>query len=172
MPSNSSSHERNDVQFIPSRLSSGELALIIPNSVNMNYFTGGSFSLNQISTSMESKQSTSFGGPTVKTDKLNTSPPLSPTSSISSSDSALKRTSSEFSSFDSSFQTPPKSLAGFPTSSSCSSSFEHIGSPPTAFTTVQQQHVTSTTEHSAKYEEAAKKWNNTDNLNGSMWRPW
>lgn len=176
--STNTSHEKSDVPFIPSRLSSGELALIIPNSVNLNYFSSGSFSLNPITASIESTQSTSFGGTTMKRKRPDTSPPLSPTSSISSSDSAIKRTSSEFSSFDSSFQTPPKQFISFTTSSSCNSSFEKStlnsgisDSSPTMITTLQQQHVTSTTEQIGKYEEAAaKKMKNSDDDN--MWRPW
>lgn len=187
MSSATSLSEKSDVQFIPSRLSSGELALIIPNSVNMNYFSAtGSFSLNQLSKSME--QSTSFGGasqPLKRKHEMDTSPPLSPTSSISSTDSGLKRTTSDYSSLDNSFQTPqkPVPLLFATSSSSCNSSFEHSSfnssdssiivpmalAPPTATitTTLQQQHVTSTTEPVGKCDNDP-----ANNGNNSMWRPW
>lgn len=186
MSSATSLPEKSDVQFIPSRLSSGELALIIPNSVNMNYFsTTGSFSLNQLSKSME--QSTSFGGasqPLKRKREMDTSPPLSPTSSISSNDSGLKRTTSDYSSLDNSFQTPQKPMPLFATSSSsCNSSFEHSSfnssdssiivpmalapSTSTITTTLQQQHVTSTTEPVGKFDNDP-----ANNGNNSMWRPW
>lgn len=182
MSSTTSLPDKTDVQFIPSRLSSGELALIIPNSVNMNYFsTTGSFSLNQLSKSME--QSTSFGtSQTFKSKPMDTSPPLSPTSSISSNDSGLKRTTSDYSSLENSFQTPQKPIPLFATSSSCNSSFEHssfnssdssiiipMALPPssTITTTLQQQHVTSTTEPVGKFENDP-----ANNENNSMWRPW
>lgn len=198
MSSNTSLPEKNDVQFIPSRLSSGELALIIPNSVNMNYFsTTGSFSLNQLSKSME--QSTSFDvSQPLKRKQMDTSPPLSPTSSISSNDSELKRNTSDYSSLENSFQTPQKPMPLFATSSSCNSSFEHSSfnssdssiivplallppplplpllppPPPPSLptittTTLQQQHVTSTTEPVGKFENDPP-----NNGNNSMWRPW
>lgn len=181
MSSTTALPEKSDVQFIPSRLSSGELALIIPNSVNMNYFsTTGSFSLNQLSKSME--QSTSFGtSQPLKSEQMDTSPPLSPTSSVSSNDSGVKHTS-DYSSLENSFQTPQKPVPLFATSSSCNSSFENssfnssnssiiipMALPPlsTITTTLQQQHVTSTTEPVGKFENDP-----ANNENNSMWRPW
>lgn len=186
MSSSTSLPEKSDVQFIPSRLSSGEIALIIPNSVNMNYFSTGSFSLNQLTKTME--QSTSFCAPQpLQSKQIDTSPPLSPTSSISSNDSGLKRTTSDYSSLENSFQTPQKPVPLFATSSSCNSSFEHssfnssdgslIVQPmmptttatitATTTTTLQQQHVTSTTEPVGKFENDP-----ANNGNNSMWRPW
>lgn len=175
--------EKNDVQFIPSRLSSGELALIIPNSVNLNYFPVASFSLNQLSNSVEAKQSTSFGDSSLKSKSMDTSPPLSPTSSISSSDSTSKRTKLQFPSLDTAFQTPQKPSNFFPISASATSSFRPFGgfysapkehsTPTLTLTSLQQQHVTSTTEQVVgKCEEAPKNWSNPDNGNNSMWRPW
>lgn len=149
------------VQFIPSRLPSGEFALVMPNSGNASeqwkpYYPVDSLSLRQNSLELsDSSPRSAFSNVTKSTKHLDTSP-LSPVSSISSiEDMSMNHSELQTSIGTSSPQrTPQKCLDAFPTPPSGGSitliptthSSQLQNSTITSATTLQQQHVTSTTE--------------------------
>lgn len=155
------------VQFIPSRLASGEfaLALVMPNSGSSTpeqwkpFYPVDSLSLRQ--NSLESNDTmprSAFSNVTKTAKHLDTSP-LSPASSISSiDDSTTNQTDLQTSADTSSPQrTPQKCLSAFPTPPSggsislipTSHSSQHQNSTITSASSLQQPHVTSTTEQSS-----------------------
>lgn len=140
------------VQLIPSRLPTGELALVMPNSSNLPYFptfSAGQNTLDLSSTCSISRVS-AFNKPKTHAKHLSTdsSPPISPASSMSSGDEFLAQ--SEYQSFTT---TPPlqqqNMLSAFPTPPS-GGSFTVVPVKPLSATatisTLQQPQVTSTTE--------------------------
>lgn len=150
------------VQFIPSRLPSGEFALVMPNSGNSSeqwkpFYPVESLPLRQNAIDLnDTLPRSAFSNVTKMTKHLNTSP-LSPASSMSSNDDSLSinqidlQTSAGTSS---PHRTPQKCLSAFPTPPSggsitmipTSHSSQLQNSTITSATTLQQQHVTSTTE--------------------------
>ncbi|XP_031622208.1 protein deadpan-like [Contarinia nasturtii] len=153
------------VQFIPSRLPSGEFALVMPNSGSSTpeqwkpFYSMDSLSLRQNSLELnESLPRSAFSNVKKTAQHLDTSP-LSPVSSISSiDDSSTNQTDLQTSADTSSPQrTPPKCLSAFPTPPSggsitlipASHSGHHLNSTITSAASLQQPHVTSTTEQSS-----------------------
>lgn len=190
------------VQLIPSRLPSGEIALIMPNSTNIPFFPATIPTAQNLDFSSPFSRSSAFSKPSVigghrpsTHTATSSSPPLSPISSISSCGDDSMHTSSDFH-----VKTPPLSQ-------SLSSSFE---TPPSAepykFVSLtghlQQQHVSSTSElqkdplreakkrihtddegfqgpqkkakldYSGKNENLTKEDQNAEEGNSDMWRPW
>lgn len=152
------------VQFIPSRLPSGEFALVMPNSGSTSeqwkpYYAMDSLSLRQNALDLnETLPRSAFSNVTKVAKHLDTSP-LSPASSMSSNDDSSSNQIDLQSSIDASSpqQTPQKCLSVFPTPPSGGSitlipttALNQLqNSTITSATTLQQPHVTSTTEQSA-----------------------
>lgn len=154
------------VQFIPSRLPSGEFALVMPNSVNnaeqwMPYYPVEPLPLrqNDFDSTNESTPRSAFSNVTKTAKRLDTAP-LSPASSVSSiDDSSITNQSDLHTSADTSSpqRTPQKYLSAFPTPPSGGSitliptmhSNQLQNSTITSATSLQQPHVTSTTEQSS-----------------------
>lgn len=131
------------VQLIPSRLPTGELALVMPNSSNLPYFPSSNFSTqNQLDLNITVPRLSAFNSVTKSHSKptSNNSPPLSPTSSVASCDESMNTT-------DYQTTTPPLQ--------SCSNFLDIFPTPPSGgsikltlkpVVNVQQPHVTSTSE--------------------------
>lgn len=152
------------VQFIPSRLPSGEFALVMPNSGSTSeqwkpFYPVESLSLRSNALDLnDTLPRSAFSNVTKAAKPMDTSP-LSPASSMSSIDDSSMNQSDLQTSVDTSSpqRTPQKCLSAFPTppsggsitliSTSFSSQLQN--STITSATTLQQQHVTSTTEQSS-----------------------
>lgn len=183
---NGRSIQMGGVQFIPSRLPTGELALVMPNSGNIPYFPSSTLSLSRnyldsnnenghLSFPRSAFSSVSKSNGSTKHLSGGTSPPLSPisASSMSSCDDSMQTDLQSSMDTTPPFQTPPKLLSAFPTPPSGGSitlipNSAITKTPPiqlpsftttlttkqvqnsviTSPTTVQQPHVTSTTEQS------------------------
>lgn len=152
------------VQLIPSRLPTGELALVMPNSSNLSYFPASAFPINGNAGTRHSldllactslpraSAFNSVGKTNGKHISTDTSPPLSPASSMSSGDDSL--TNAEYqpltttpplqlqANFLNAFPTPPSggSISMIP-----SNSMSRVSSTVSSVT-LQQPQVTSTTE--------------------------
>ena len=135
------------VQLIPSRLPTGELALVMPNSSNLPYFPSSTFqpttttntSLDQLSN--QYPRISAFNSvPKSQPKHLANSPPLSPASSMSSGEDSMPSVD-----YKNLTTTPPlQTLCNvFPTPPSAESI--HLNLAPIVTTTVQQPHITSTT---------------------------
>lgn len=151
------------VQFIPSRLPSGEFALVMPNSGNTSepwkpFYPVESLPLRSNSLDLsDSLPCSAFSNVTKGTKHLDTSP-LSPASSMSSIDDSSMNQSDLQTSVDTSSpqRTPQKCLSAFPTPPSGGSitliptthSSQLQNSTITSAASLQQPHVTSTTEQS------------------------
>lgn len=152
------------VQFIPSRLPSGEFALVMPNSGSTPeqwkpFYPVESLPLRQNAIDLnETLPRSAFSNVTKSTKHLDTSP-LSPASSMSSNDDSSSTNQTDLqtsvdTSGSSPHRTPQKCLSAFPTPPSGGSitliptthSSQLQNSTVTSATTLQQQHVTSTTE--------------------------
>lgn len=146
------------VQLIPSRLPSGELALVMPNSSNLPYFPNGAFPSGQSSMDLNASRPrvSAFNSvsKSVKQMSTDTSPPLSPASSLSSSGDETSMSPPDYQPMTT---TPPlqtqQNLSAFPTPPSGGSLTINIaGQDMTgalksrSAITLQQQQVTSTTE--------------------------
>lgn len=141
---NSGRIQMGGVQFIPSRLPTGELALVMPNSTNLQYFPQSTFPQQQQQIDLNTNYQRPSAFNTVSKNGLRsiiTSPPLSPISSISS---CGEDSSSEFHPI---IQTPPLQqmnhhnfINTFPTPPSTNTSFKIPSS------SLQQSHISSTTE--------------------------
>lgn len=139
------------VQLIPSRLPTGELALVMPNSSNLPYFPTFSSGQNtlDLSSTCTVPRVSAFNKPKTHAKHLSTdsSPPMSPASSMSSGDDSLAQ--SEYQSFTT---TPPlqqhqNMLNAFPTPPSGGSiTMVKTQTATTTLATLQQPQVTSTTE--------------------------
>lgn len=154
------------VQLIPSRLPTGELALVMPNSSNLPYFPTATFpttpaahppkplDLNPAFPRISAFNSVQKPIPTSAKHPpaSSASPPLSPTSSISSGDdsSSSSLPASDFQSQQSSATTPPlqqSPASVFPTPPSGGSSVQQLHHPIASVpVTVQQPQISSTTE--------------------------
>lgn len=147
------------VQLIPSRLPTGELALVMPNSSNLPYFASNTFpSSHQPTIDLTSSRSrvSAFNSVTkthVKQMSTDTSPPLSPASSMSSGEDSLPPPDYQSATTTPPLQTQQNMLNAFPTppsggSITISMTSTNILKPLTNSSpvTVQQQQVTSTTE--------------------------
>lgn len=155
--------QMNGVQLIPSRLPTGELALVMPNSSNLPYFPSAAFSqptaldLNPTYPRLSAFNSV----PQTSSTKLTVnSPPLSPVSSMSSGEDSLPP-----SEFHSATTTPPlqsqQNLSSiFPTPPSGGSIKLTLKVP-----NVQQSLVSSTTEHAVKIKPLAVITNTNINNN-------
>lgn len=159
------------VQFIPSRLPSGEFALVMPNSGSTSeqwkpYYAMDSLPLRQNALDLnETLPRSAFSNVTKVAKHLDTSP-LSPASSMSSNDDSSSNQIDLQSSIDptSPQQTPQKCLSAFPTPPSGGSITmipttilnQLQNSTITSATTLQQPHVTSTTEQSASISRQIK----------------
>lgn len=144
------------VQLIPSRLPTGELALVMPNSSNLPYFPTATFPTTTTSNPIDLNTSfprisafNSVQKPISVTAKPQTasSPPLSPTSSISSGDDS-SLPASDFQSQTSSATTPPlkqNPANVFPTPPS-GGSIQMLPIHHPIPITVQQPQISSTTE--------------------------
>lgn len=152
------------VQLIPSRLPTGELALVMPNSSNLPYFPASAFPLNgngsarnslDLSTCTSLPRASAFNsvcktnGKHLSTD---TSPPLSPASSMSSGDDSLTNADYQPLTTTPPLQSQANFLNAFPTPPSGGSismipsiSISRVSSTVSSVT-LQQQQVTSTTE--------------------------
>lgn len=161
---NNSRIQMGGVQFIPSRLPSGEFALVMPNSGNTTaeqwkqYYPVESISLRQNNVDLnESLPRSAFSNVTKMAKHLDTSP-LSPASSMSSIDDTSTNQIDLQTSVDTSSpqRTPQKCLSAFPTPPSGGSitliptlhSSQSLNSTITSAPSLQQPHVTSTTEQS------------------------
>lgn len=168
---NNSRIQMGGVQFIPSRLPSGEFALVMPNSGTTpeqwkQYYPVESLSLRQNNLDLnDSLPRSAFSNVTKMAKHLDTSP-LSPASSMSSLDdsSTTNQTDLQTSVETSSPQrTPQKCLSAFPTPPSGGSitliptthSSQSHNSTITSASSLQQPHVTSTTEQSSSAAAAA-----------------
>lgn len=153
------------VQLIPSRLPTGELALVMPNSSNLPYFPASAFPINGNAGTRNSLDLSacaslprisafnSVGKTNGKHLSTDTSPPLSPASSMSSGDDSL--TNADYQPL---ITTPPLQsqanfLNAFPTPPSGGSislipsiSISRVSSSTVSSITLQQPQVTSTTE--------------------------
>lgn len=162
---NNSRIQMGGVQFIPSRLPSGEFALVMPNSGSASeqwkqYYPVDSLSLRQNNLDLnESLPRSAFSNVSKMAKHLDTSP-LSPASSMSSiDDSSTNQTDLQTSveSTASPQRTPQKCLSAFPTPPSGGSitmipithSNHSLNSTITSAPSLQQPHVTSTTEQSS-----------------------
>lgn len=152
------------VQLIPSRLPTGELALVMPNSSNLPYFPASAFPINSNASTRSSLDLTACAslprvsafnsvcksnGKHLSTD---TSPPLSPTSSMSSGDDSLTNTDYQPLTTTPPLQSQANFLNAFPTPPSGGSismipsiSISRVSSTVSSVT-LQQPQVTSTTE--------------------------
>lgn len=152
------------VNFIPSRLPTGELALVVPNSGNLPYFPSSTLSLSRNYLDMNSET----GAPTLPRSAFNsvsksngsarnlptTSPPLSPISASSMSSCEDSSHTDLQSSLDVTppFQTSSKFLSAFPTPPSGGS----ITLIPVATVTGQKDDSTeSTTTEIVRVQNAA-----------------
>lgn len=168
---NNSRIQMGGVQFIPSRLPSGEFALVMPNSGNASeqwkqYYPMDSLSLRPNNLDLnESIPRSAFSNVKKMAKHLDTSP-LSPASSMSSIDDSSTTQTDLQTSVDTSspHRTPPKCLSAFPTPPSGGSitliptttttpstaiathSSPMLNSTITSAPSLQQPHVTSTTE--------------------------
>lgn len=155
------------VQFIPSRLPSGEFALVMPNSGSASeqwkqYYPVDSLSLRQNNLDLnDSLPRSAFSNVTKMAKHLDTSP-LSPASSMSSNDDLSANHTDLQTSVESTAspqRTPQKCLSAFPTPPSGGSitmipttlnhSNQSLNSTITSAPSLQQPHVTSTTEQSS-----------------------
>lgn len=153
------------VQFIPSRLPSGEFALVMPNSGSSSdpwkpFYPVDSLSLRSSALDLNDNLPRSAFSNVTKTSKPLDTSPLSPASSVSSMDDSSMNQSELQTSVDTSSpqRTPQKSLPSiFPTPPSggsislilTSHSSLQPNSTITSAPTLQQPHVTSTTEQSS-----------------------
>lgn len=130
------------MQLIPSRLPTGELALVMPNSSNLRYFPSSNFSpQNPIELNATVPRISAFNSVTKShTKRLSNSPPLSPTSSIASCDESMNAT--EYQTVTPPLQSSSNFVNIFPTPPSGGSI--ELTLKPTI--TLQQPHVTSTSE--------------------------
>lgn len=130
------------MQLIPSRLPTGELALVMPNSSNLPYFPSTNFPpQNPIDLNVTVPRISAFNSVTKSTTKrLSNSPPLSPTSSITSCDESMNTT--EYQTVTPPLQSGSNLVNIFPTPPS-GGSIELTLKP---VITLQQPHVTSTSE--------------------------
>lgn len=151
------------VQLIPSRLPTGELALVMPNSSNLPYFPSSAFPANQptidLTVTSRPRISAFNSVKSMKQMSTDTSPPLSPASSMSSGDDA-SLPSTEFQPITTTppLQTQHNLMNAFPTPPSGGSlniqmsgqtiidETAIVQQPTTNAITLQQQQVTSTTE--------------------------
>lgn len=131
------------MQLIPSRLPTGELAFVMPNSNNLPYFPSTNFPpQNPIDLNVTVPRISAFNSVTKSNPKrLSNSPPLSPTSSITSCDESINATEYQ------TVVTPPLQSGSnfvniFPTPPSGGSI--ELSLKPSI--TLQQPHVTSTSE--------------------------
>lgn len=130
------------VHLIPSRLPTGELALVMPNSSNLPYFPSSNFSSqNSLDLNVTVPRVSAFNSVTKShTKRLSNSPPLSPTSSITSCDESMNAT--EYQTVTPPLQSSSNFANIFPTPPSGGSI--ELTLKPTI--TLQQPHVTSTSE--------------------------
>lgn len=145
------------VQFIPSRLPTGELALVMPNSSSLPFFPStANFTApasNNLDLTPTFPRVSAFNAVT-KSRTAGSSPPLSPISSISS----MGEDSSPPNDYNNSITTPPlqvhshqSMLNVFPTPPSggsigANSSFTCVASAIPSVSSLQQPHISSTTE--------------------------
>lgn len=144
------------VQFIPSRLPTGELALVMPNSSSLPFFPSTTNftvpSNNNLDLSSNFPRVSAFNTVT-KSRPPGSSPPLSPISSISS----MGEDSSPPNDYNTSITTPPLQvhshqamINAFPTPPSGGSignnSFNYVPSVLPSVSSLQQPHISSTTE--------------------------
>lgn len=151
LPQDSNNNGRiqmNGVQLIPSRLPTGELALVMPNSSNLPYFPPATFPTQSnldLNSNFPSHQLSAFNSVSKsQTSHLNTnSPPLSPVSSLGSSEDD-SMPPSEYNSMSTTppLQTQQNMMNLFPTPPS-GGSVNKLSLKPI---TVQQPQITSTTE--------------------------
>lgn len=148
------------VQLIPSRLPTGELALVMPNSSNLPYFPSAAFPAGQPTIDLTGSRPrvSAFNSvsKTVKQMSTDTSPPLSPASSMSSGDdSSLPPPEYQAMTTTPPLQTQQNLLNAFPTPPSGGSLTINLTGQPNGglallkgsnAVTLQQQQVTSTTE--------------------------
>lgn len=161
---NSGRIQMGGVQLIPSRLPTGELALVMPNSSTLPYFPASAFPINgnagsrhslDLSTCTSLPRISAFNsvcktnGKHLSTD---TSPPLSPTSSMSSGDDSLTNADYQPLTTTPPLQSQANFLNAFPTPPSGGSvsmipsiSISRVSSTVSSVT-LQQPQVTSTTE--------------------------
>ncbi|KAJ6633736.1 Protein deadpan [Pseudolycoriella hygida] len=130
------------MQLIPSRLPTGELALVMPNSSNLSYFPSSNFTpQNPVELNITVPRISAFNSVAKqRTKRLSNSPPLSPTSSITSCDESMNAT--EYQTVTPPLQTASNFVNIFPTPPS-GGSIELTLNPTI---TLQQPHVTSTSE--------------------------
>lgn len=195
------------VQFIPSRLATGELALVMPNSNSLPFFPTNTNLTPPFNNTLDFNSTyprvSAFNAVT-KSRHTGSSPPLSPISSISS----MGEDSSPSNEYNTSITTPPlqfqkqQSLLNvFPTPPSggsigYNSSFKCMTSSIPSGSSLQQPHISSTTEtpKNNQYYETRKRTyptdetismpeykmvkleesdpNRNDDQNENMWRPW
>lgn len=156
----------NGVQLIPSRLPTGELALVMPNSSNLPYFPSSTFPNGRNSLDLSSScalpRVSAFNSVNKSNNKhlsTDTSPPLSPASSMSSGDDSINHNDYQPLTTTPPLQTQQNFLNAFPTPPSGGSitmipsiSINRVTATtqlqPTTITsaTLQQPQVTSTTE--------------------------
>lgn len=154
------------VQLIPSRLPTGELALVMPNSSNLPYFPASAFPINgnasarnslDLSACVSLPRISAFNSVCKTNNKhlsTDTSPPLSPASSMSSGDDSLTNTDYQPLTTTPPLQSQANFLNAFPTPPSGGSismiptiSISRVSSSSTVSSvTLQQPQVTSTTE--------------------------
>ncbi|KAG4068912.1 hypothetical protein HA402_005060 [Bradysia odoriphaga] len=141
-PNNNGRIQVGGMQLIPSRLPTGELALVMPNSSNLPYFPSTNFSpQNPIDLNVSAPRISAFNSVTKShTKRLSNSPPLSPTSSITSCDESMNTT--EYQTVTPPLQSSSNFANIFPTPPS-GGSIELSLKP---VITLQQPHVTSTSE--------------------------
>lgn len=130
------------MQLIPSRLPTGELALVMPNSSNLPYFPSSNFSPhNPIELNVTVPRLSAFNSVSKSHPKrLSNSPPLSPTSSVTSCDESMNAT--DYQTVTPPLQSSSSFLNIFPTPPS-GGSIELTLKPSIS---LQQPHVTSTSE--------------------------
>lgn len=140
------------VQLIPSRLPTGELALVMPNSSNLPFFPStfpsGQHTIDLTGSRPRVSAFNSVTKSHTKQMSTDTSPPLSPASSMSSGDDSLPPSEYQQMNTTPPLQTQQNMLSTFPTPPSGGSITISMVPPTNAAlkATLQQQQVTSTTE--------------------------
>lgn len=139
------------VQFIPSRLPTGELALVMPNSSSLPFFPTSNFNTtNTVDLTPSYPRVSAFNAVTKSRNINGTSPPLSPISSISSmgDDSSPPNDYNTITTPPLQLQSTQTMMSAFPTPPS-GGSFK-ISLPSQSYTTqsstLQQPFISSTTE--------------------------
>lgn len=164
--------QMNGVQLIPSRLPTGELALVMPNSSNLPYFPSSTFpqqhqqppqqnamlDLNPTYPRLSAFNSVAKGQNKVSIPTH--SPPPSPVSSISSGDDSMPAIEYQSQTITPPLQTQQHMANLYPTPPSGGSIKLTLKS---AITTVQQPQITSTTAESAKLKPLSVITNTTTN---------